>query len=950
MNGDERESGGDGGARLDAVWAEFAGPRLARRPDFRFDPDFYANRNPDAAGLAPHERARHFAQIGAAEGRAPTLYEETRRETPGLDTLLTRLARDPRLKEAVAAGTPDALALVFELTALGDPVDKTVADFSVTHYRVVSSDLPNASDIALFLHYMKYGHREGRPALVDLRRNILPGARVFDPARPTVVVATHEFSSTGAPLVALDLAARAAETSNVVVMGLRRAGGALVERFAEHAVMVAITDRPAEEWDFFAPGSPLEHAKVAVLNSVECHPFIKALVAKGLPFHSYVHEFTDYSLPAYKCVITALHAERILFSSETVRRSWDGILTDAGFDQDRDSAIVPQAALVAGSVPAADYHAARRTLSRLMGCDLGDRKVVYGAGQVHWRKGTDIFAMAAAQGRRTNPDTLFVWIGDGLDHEDFHIGVWMEKHLAAGRVNTPDGNLFFLPAGPYYADVCRAADVLFLTSRLDPLPNVVFDAAKYGAATLLFEEASGFDDDAYRAEPLLRRVPFGDLAAAADAIAAIPAKTGADGVFAVRPSLPAETGADGTFAVRPDGGLAGLRSASQHGAAESAGGEGGPVWDRIAAGFASADDDEADDGEAGDGEAGDGEASGHEAEGREDGGGAYDVGILFGPADDPALKARERTAIWRRGRRAVWRDRAEAEATLAASDNWVHRTLRIAPYGEADPARAPAFNLHVHAFYPDDFAADLTRYAALRHAARLVATTDTAEKAALLTAAGEAAGVAVETRIVPNRGRDILPFLSLFDDPAFAGGETRKGGDTHGGDATQGAGDEEIWGHVHLKKSLGLGPNSPGAAWRTFLMDILLGGPDRLSAALLYAALPHVGLVTAFDPFIMGWTGSRRLLPPLQARLDRTHPGHPLPDHPLLFPVGNMFFAKAGTVRAMRGLFPPDSPWPGEPLPGDGTVFHLIERLWPAAAALSGRDCVFIDKPGTRRV
>ena len=36
--------------------------------------------------------------------------------------------------------------------------------------------------------------------------------------------------------------------------------------------------------------------------------------------------------------------------------------TDAGFDQDRDSAIVPQAALVAGSVPAADYHAARRTL------------------------------------------------------------------------------------------------------------------------------------------------------------------------------------------------------------------------------------------------------------------------------------------------------------------------------------------------------------------------------------------------------------------------------------------------------------------------------------------------------------------------------------------------------------------------------------------------------------
>ena len=341
-----------------------------------------------------------------------------------------------------------------------------------------------------------------------------------------------------------------------------------------------------------------------------------------------------------------------------------------------------------------------------------------------------------------------------------------------------------------------------------------------------------------------------------------------------------------------------------------------------------------------------------EAEARDDDAGRYDVGILYGPSDPPELRARERRALWRHGRRAIWPSREAAAATIAASDHWVHRTLSIVPYGEVGPEELPRYNIHVHAYYTDGFAEDLARSAAWRHAARVVATTDTAAKAAVLAAAGRAAGVALETRVVANRGRDILPFLALFQ-----------------GDED----DNEIWCHVHLKKSVGLGPTSPGEVWRRFLMRILLGEtasggartgqPERLSAAPAILRAPHVGLVGAFDPYIMGWTGSRRLLPQLAARLD-TFEGHeimgdgfqgggtgrPLPDHPLLFPVGNMFWAKAGVVNAMRALFGTDYPWPNEPIAGDGTVFHLIERLWPTAAALSGRDSVFLDKADERRV
>ena len=910
-------------AALDAIWREFAGALLDRRPDFRFDAGFYAHRYGDVADRAPDALARHYAETGRDEGRNATLYQETLRDAPDLPGVLATLVRDPRLKAAVAAGEDDALLLTFELMALGDPVDKIVADFSVRHYRKVSPDLAEAPDIGLFLHFVKHGFHEDRPSLASLRRNLVAGERPFDPARRTIVVATHEFSATGAPFVALDIAQRAAESCNVVVMGLRRGGGALIERFAETAVAVIVSAQPFEEWSYFETG-PLEFADFAILNSVECFSFAKALVAREIPFVSYVHEFTDYTLPAYKCVVTALYSQKVLFSSETVRRSWDGVLADAAFDVAADSAIVPQATLVPDAVPEADYRAARDRLSALLGCEIGDRRVVYGAGQVQWRKGTDIFAMLAAQGRHTNPDTLFVWIGDGLDHQDFDVGVWVEKHLAAGGVNDPAGNLFHLPAGPYYRDVCRAADVLFLSSRLDPLPNVVFDAVSLGCAVVLFQGASGFDDLRYRDIDTLWRVPFGDLAGVADALEEIPCKT-------LR---------DGGFAVRPDG-----RAAAPAGPAEPV--EVVPVFDRIMTAVA---------GEA-DGVAAPAAGTAPPRTARTPPStGRYDVGILYGPADPPELRARERATIWRHGRRAIWPDRAAAEAAIAASDNWVHRTLSIAPYGEILPEdlpsfstpafSIPAFSIHVHAFYTEAFAPDLSHYAAYRHAARVVVTTDTEEKADTLMAAGREAGVPVETRLVTNRGRDVLPFLSLFD------------------------GEEDpnaIWCHVHLKKSVGLGANSPGEVWRTFLMRILLGGPERLSAAIAAMRLPHVGLVGAFDPYVMGWTGSRRLLAPLQARLDALAAqdgplaapgtldggpgaGYPLPDHPLLFPVGDMFWIKADVVNRMRSLFGPDHPWPGEPLPGDGTVYHLIERLWPTASALAGRDALFLDKPGERRV
>jgi hypothetical protein len=105
-----------------------------------------------------------------------------------------------------------------------------------------------------------------------------------------------------------------------------------------------------------------------------------------------------------------------------------------------------------------------------------------------------------------------------------------------------------------------------------------------------------------------------------------------------------------------------------------------------------------------------------------------------------------------------------------------------------------------------------------------------------------------------------------------------------------------------------------------------------------------VGLVTAFDPHAVSWTASRRLLP----RVAGAFPG-PLPESPLLFPVGNMFWVRREVVVAMAAVFGPDYPWPNEPIANDGTEYHLIERLWPSVAASLDLDAVFLERPGLTR-
>ena len=844
----------------DDLWRKFAGPaRTASRPDFRFDPDFYAQANPDAAA----DPAAHYAAEGRAAGKPGTYYSRLRQQAPHIDQGLARLVTHPEVKALIEAGDPDALHVAFELVQLGAPVDTAVADFSMQAYLEWHPDIARAGMNPL-MHYLRYAVIEGHHwSLADLREGLHEGAQPFHPERETILICVHELSRTGAPAVGRDLVRQASQTHNVVVATLK--GGELLDEFLPHCCALQITKRPLRELPYVTHEA-FRQVDRAILNSVECAWFIHHCVARGIPFAGYIHEYAE-NVEVWKIACMTVFPDLLVFSSDHVRDSWRGRFDDVCFNANTDSAIIPQYPLIPGSVTEDRRAEARSAISRAIDRDVSKVRLVCGAGHVQMRKGTDIFAQAAQIARGGDPETVFVWIGDGLNHQDIDYGVYLDFQLRQMQAGSPDGNLFFLPAGPLYPKLLDAADAMFLSSRLDPLPNVVFDAVWRGCSVVCFEGATGFADARYRGSDQIHCVPYGDPHAALQALLALPRKTGHEPA----PVAPEPR----TLFQRIDDALLDRLSRQRD--------------------FAIGES-------------------------------AIDIPLLFTKSEaDRPLRRREREKMLSYGRRLLWRDADDARDALAASGNWIHRQIRIAPHADTAPVDLPDYGIHIHAFYTDTLGADLKSHApAFAGAARIIVTTDTEAKARAIRSTGDEHGLEIETQLVPNQGRDILPFLQLFGRNGIAG-------------------EDMIWCHLHQKKSIQT--TGHGDVWKRFLHRILLGDELQLSNALEHIARPEVGLVAPFEPHHIGWNDSRRRLSSVAAAF----PG-PLPASPLLFPVGNMFWTRADVAREMLQLFGEDYPWPNEPIATDGTEFHLIERLWPAMAARMGLLSVFLDKPDEERV
>lgn len=755
------------------------------------------------------------------------------------------------------------------------------------------------SGFGLLRHFVLFGQAEGREGRAPAQRMAL--SVPAEGERPRILLIVHEASRTGAPIVAWNIAAALRDTHDVIAF--LKQGGPLREHFA--AVCASVIEMPHEaglhaiDRDAIMVRVAQEVCPAfAIANSAETREFVRALAGAGVGVVHLIHEFSA-SVRPYGGVYDFLPwAHRLVFPARLVADSFE---EEHSYLSRRRLDILPQGAGILPNLGKPFGSAGQADLVRKRLRPVTHEKdfLVVGLGSVIPRKGVDLFVALAALAGAASPSgraLRFVWIGNGFEPRtgsEFAslLGDQIARSGVAGHCEIL-GELDDLDA------VFTEANLMVLPSRLDPMPNTMIDAMSAGVPLLCFDHASGI------AELLKADLATAHLVAPyldVPALGAMVHRFADDESALADASDAVEALARRTFAMdryRTDL----LRLGAEAAAAAAAIAR---DYDTIAAAAP-----------------------------------AFCPMIFNGtwPADDRPhdplhtylLRGRVASSDWSTMPVGLRRPLAGFNPLIYAEDclgldrsrdplahwldagrptgRWSHRLISLE---DAKPEAAPLKALlHGHFFYADLIADFLERVRANASTIDVILTVPGDAQAEIARQAVERAPLQgnVEIQVVGNRGRDIGPFLTGLKHEVFSG--------------------YDVVGHVHGKRSPHVEAVS-GERWRTFLFEHLLGAKVAAADACLkaFAADPALGLVFPEDPNLHGWDANRDLASTLARRMGCLAP---LPAA-FEWPIGTMFWARPA---ALNPLFDLDLAWtnyPQEPLPGDGTLLHALERLIPFA-------------------
>jgi glycosyltransferase involved in cell wall biosynthesis len=854
-----------------------------------------------------------WLELSVMSGRRPPMNRE---EAEGL-------ANQVRISqffdaEAYASRLGDKLDPAIHYVVIGELLGwRPSSKFDPIFYLETYEDIAR-STISPLGHYITSGRQEGRRAVPSTSSLAFPP--LPDRQRRTVVLIVHEASRTGAPILGWNIIRRLARSYNVVSVLMR--GGVLEEHFtAASAATVGPIDW--EEW------LPPETARVAdrlvaaynplyvIANSIETHWLIPALAKLGVPSVALVHEFAAYTRPLVKMKDVFDWATHIVFPANLVAQS--SYKAFPALAERRGVHVMAQGRVeLPGSAPepAAGVNVDHdgNIGSRMRPNDGVDTFVILGLGSVHIRKGVDLFLGTAACVRRLAPDLnfRFVWIGENSDAAGgSNYSVYLTEQIVRSDLAE---TVMMLDAVENLDAAYASADMFFMSSRLDPQPNVGIDAVTRGIPTVCFDGACG-TAEILSADPETRPLVVAhlDTHAAAEVICWLARDRAA--LVAMRTAT-ARVGAAaydmGAYVSRVDD------------------------WGRAAAAALSMEDLRT----LADARIVDAEL-------------ALPPGVLAPGALGVERHVLQQWAVvgaspgqvsnpqFRRpcaGFNPQAYARAHPEECGEGGANPLAHWLRAGrPRGrwarqvfsplDAPPCPSAPLRVALHAhFHYVLNARDLAaRLAGNNTCCDLLLSTDTDAKAAQLRSAFARHRGAVEIRVMPNRGRDIGPFLTGFASEIANG-------------------HYDVFGHVHGKQSLSVDA-SLGHLWREFLWENLIGGayPMLDLAVAAFAAQADLGLIMAEDPHLVGWDGNRMMAETLAARMGMVGPLDDFFD----FPLGTMFWARPGALAPLLSLDLAWEDYPLEPLAYDGTLLHALERLVPYAARHAGLDVAGIRAPQT---
>jgi hypothetical protein len=598
-------------------------------------------------------------------------------------------------------------------------------------------------------------------------------------------------------------------------------------------------------------------------------------------------------------------ATQIVFSAPSVVSS---AISDYPNLENRIIHVLPQGQSKLPPAPSAKLHREQEQALRhaLRPPGAENALVVLGCGTIFLRKGVDLFFSCAAAVLALAPKrpVRFVWIGSPSPAHLDYATLLFEQISRSGLEVTIAIVDEVADLEPAYA----AADLFLLSSRLDPLPNVGIDSAMRGIPVVCFENAGGIAD-LLGGDPATRMsvVPYLDVHSAARLIATLADDpTTRENLGMATRHLAEKTFDMDRYVQRLDGlgrdavGLMDQRAKDLATIAED------PMFDTlnfVGAGTAAITRQEA--------------IRQYLARSAALGIGAKPTTNFYfrRPCSGfhPQIYALEN---FDQHEIATVNPLAHFIRSGKPSGPWRHQVITPSSARDSVPADSEfRIALHGHFFYGELMDDCLQKLKSNRSRCDLFLSTNDELKAARLRDAtsGYDRG-AVKIRVVPNRGRDIGPFLTEFGDELAEG--------------------YDLVGHVHGKRSLFVADVAVGESWREFLWQNLLGDifPMMDNIVRTFSQDEELGLVFPDDPHLSDWDYNRDIAEMLAARMGIDGALPPF----FNFPIGTMFWARPKALAPLFSLRLRWDDYPEEPVAMDGTVLHALERLLPFAARHSG--------------
>ena len=783
---------------------------------------------------------------------------------------------------------------------------RAVLTNSLTHSSPQTSNAEEACAVAR----RRLENAEDALLSVSDRESFAFGGRPFMTDRETILVVSHEASRTGAPVLSLNLVQALGKRYNVVTLLL--GGGSLSDAFRRASV--AVVAAPGMRTDPILAHSTVGRMceyfdfKFALVNCIESRSVLPSLADRLVPTITLIHEYAAYTRPREAFRDAFFWSSEVVFSANVTLQN--------AFDEYPDLPhecvhILPQGRCLVpdgGLSDVQDQEESERIRRLLRPGGSEDDVVVMGAGSVNLRKGVDLFVELAARVVRAPEGARcrFVWVGDGYDPEHNEYSAYLADQIRRAGLSA---HVSIIGETSAIDTAYEEADLLLLSSRLDPLPNVAIDAMTHGLPVLCFDGTTGIAD--FLEASGLADTSVAGFLDSAEMTAKILAFAQSKGL---REKVGAQCREAAVAYFSMDEYVAHLEDLAVR-AGDRSKQEKTDTQTIVASGlfqrdFACPPDDQ---------------GLSVEAEVRR-----YVRAWAAGVSRrKPFPGFHPGVYLEQRGLATAGADPFADYLRAGRPDGpWTYPVIFGTGLGQVDPQTDHRVALHLHVYDPGVVPRLIAQLS--RNRARpdlLVSTTSEAALATTASALEAYNGTVVDVRLVPDRGRAIGALLTAFGPTVLR--------------------DYEFVGHLYATAGADSGsdPKSNGAA--RFILSNLLGEPGLAMVDTILAALvtdPSIGMVFPEDPWVVGRQGDRDDAAPLSARFGTQHP----PDH-AVFPSGGMFWARVAALAPWLELRLAWDDYPDEPRAHDGSCLRGIERLLPLAGLNGSWHCATTYVPGLTR-